>query len=87
MRRADKLVIFMCQIVLKSGSLNLLEPSGPVIGLLYLLRPVLSQNNYVNSGHKQHVSFHVHHTAIKYLNPYIRILTLILFKDLALTAQ
>jgi hypothetical protein len=24
------------QIVLKSGSLNLLEPSGPVMGLLYL---------------------------------------------------
>ena len=32
MRRADNLHV---PIVLKSGSLNLLEPSGPVMGLLY----------------------------------------------------
>jgi hypothetical protein len=32
-RRADQLHM---PIVLKSGSLNLLEPSGPVMGLLYL---------------------------------------------------
>ena len=30
MSTADNLTTFMCQIVLKSGSLNLLEPSGPV---------------------------------------------------------
>ena len=30
MRRADNLTTFMCRFVLKSGSLNLLEPSGPV---------------------------------------------------------
>ena len=30
MRRADNLTTFMCRIVLKSGRLNLLEPSGPV---------------------------------------------------------
>jgi len=29
-RRADKLTTFHVPIVLKSGSLNLLEPSGPV---------------------------------------------------------
>ena len=34
MRRADNLHV---PIVLKSGSLNLLEPSGPVQGLFYLL--------------------------------------------------
>ena len=30
MRKVDNLNTFMCQIVLKSGSLNLLEPSRPV---------------------------------------------------------
>jgi len=30
MPRADKLTHFLVQIVLKSGNLNLLEPSGPV---------------------------------------------------------
>ena len=29
MREADNLTTFMCQISWKSGSLNLLEPSGP----------------------------------------------------------
>jgi hypothetical protein len=37
MRRADKLNHLHVPIVLKSGSLNILEPSGPVQGLLYLL--------------------------------------------------
>ena len=30
MRRADNLTTFMCRLSLKSGSLNLLEHSGPV---------------------------------------------------------
>jgi len=34
MRRADNLTTFMCRNVLKFGSLNVLEPSGPVQGLL-----------------------------------------------------
>ena len=38
MRRADNLTTFMCPIVLKCGSLNLLEPSGPSQGLNYLYR-------------------------------------------------
>jgi hypothetical protein len=35
-RRADNLTSFMCQLSTNSGSLNLLEPSRPVQGLLYL---------------------------------------------------
>jgi hypothetical protein len=30
MRRADNLTTFMCQLSRHSGSLNLLEPSGPI---------------------------------------------------------
>jgi hypothetical protein len=30
----------MCPIILKSGSLSLLEPSGPSQGLLYLYREI-----------------------------------------------
>ena len=37
MRRAD-LITFMYPVVLKSGSLSLLEPAGPSQGLLYLYR-------------------------------------------------
>jgi hypothetical protein len=33
--KADKLTTFVCRL-LKSGSINLLEPSGPVMGLFYL---------------------------------------------------
>jgi hypothetical protein len=29
--RADNLTIFMCKIVLKSGSLNLIDPAVPII--------------------------------------------------------
>jgi hypothetical protein len=36
-READNLTTFMCRMSWKSGSLNLLESSGPVTGLLYLL--------------------------------------------------
>jgi len=39
-READNLTTFMCRMSWKSGSLNLLEPSGPVTGLLYLLHIV-----------------------------------------------
>ena len=35
MRKADNLPP-SCAIVMKSGNLNFLEPSGPVMGLLYL---------------------------------------------------
>ena len=35
MREADNLTTFMCRMSWKYGSLNLLEPSGPVMGLLY----------------------------------------------------
>ena len=35
MRKADNLPPF-CAVVVKSGSLNFLEPSGPVMGPLYL---------------------------------------------------
>ena len=35
MRKADNLPP-SCAVVTKSGSLNFLEPSGPVMGLLYL---------------------------------------------------
>ena len=35
MRRADNLPP-SCAVVIKSGNLNFLEPSGPVMGLLYL---------------------------------------------------
>ena len=42
-RRADKLTTFMCQFILKTGSLNLLEPSGPVLacnGIAFALATV-----------------------------------------------
>ena len=35
MRKADNLPP-SCAVVMKSGELNFLEPSGPVTGLLYL---------------------------------------------------
>ena len=35
MRKADNLPPF-CAVVTKSGNLNFLEPSGPVMGVLYL---------------------------------------------------
>ena len=36
-----------CAVVTKSGNLNFLEPSGPVMGLLYL---------YITYQHQLHVS-------------------------------
>ena len=35
MRKADNLPL-SCAVVTKSGNLNVLQPSGPVTGLLYL---------------------------------------------------
>jgi hypothetical protein len=57
-RRADNLTHLHVPNVLKSRSLNLLEPSGPVMGLLYLLHSVCIICMYIN------VCIHMHtHTA------------------------
>jgi hypothetical protein len=50
-RRADNLATFMWPIVLKSGSLNLLEPSGPVKGLLYLYYGITKMYDRKTVGH------------------------------------
>jgi hypothetical protein len=49
-RRADNLATFMCQLSYKSGSLKLLEPSGPVqacngIALLYVVKVTMQSNS------------------------------------------
>jgi hypothetical protein len=41
-RRADNLTTFMCRPSLKSGSLNLLEPSGPVKACNGIALPVFT---------------------------------------------
>jgi len=44
LRRADKLITFMCRLSGNSGRLNLLEPKGlskPVMGLVYLYLSLL----------------------------------------------
>ena len=43
-RKADNLTTFMCRIVLKSGSLNLLEPSGPVQACNGIALPLLGNS-------------------------------------------
>ena len=52
MRTADNLITFMCQIVLKSGSLNLLEISGSVqacngITILFTLHALYNMQNFL----------------------------------------
>ena len=51
-RRADNLITFLCQIALKSGSLNLLEISGSVqfcngIAILFTLHELYNMQNFL----------------------------------------
>jgi hypothetical protein len=54
MRGADNLTALSVLIVLKSGSLNLMESSGPVYGLLSLLMGWWGRSTI--AVHKRHVS-------------------------------
>jgi hypothetical protein len=54
-RSADNHITFRVPIVLKSGSYNLLQPSGPVQGLLYLLKSVLRTQAYQYIDYLQHI--------------------------------
>jgi len=46
-RKADNLPP-SCAVVTKSGILNFLEPSGPVMGLLYFFNALLKNGEIVN---------------------------------------